>query len=278
MLAPRHVGWARTESLGGRSLEEFLSGQTLSKNGFQESLNALEALGFIEQHRHRGEWVPVHSMEILSMVWELRNYPEESVCVGRMLPQLYEEIQGELLLRSRQDAKDEATMSKEEKKDKTRRLVPYFFSIILQLIDRYPHDPESGVPPLHEHTLFGLDHPHEREVFQKWEKIFEENYNEMPQEFHHLRSKVAPGTPLDGTLYFLIEDRHFADNLSNERKKSLKERIWHVGSILQRMKNSLLLDDQYCDVFSEILHTSFNHFFAPKSTLKMLRHHLGKVG
>ena len=87
------------------------------------------------------------------MVWELRTNVQESVCLGRLLPQILEEVRE---LQRQQLVQLRGVKAKQ----RTNLLVPVFFSLLLQLVDRTPHVPSGdadALPPMHEQPPLFLE-------------------------------------------------------------------------------------------------------------------------
>lgn len=254
MLSPRHVGWARGEVLGGRSLQHFTQGiPPLTENYvLQTSCKALEALGLISRDMETGAWVPAEEWEFLTMTWELRQFLRESVTLGRLALKICDAIErkamGMIKTRNATAAPADYKANKKADKDKNAIYVPFFYSILLQLVDRTPHKDTSPFPPLQQHALFTDAHPQAKEVFEHFQKLFEVDQSEYPANLSHLRDPVQPGTPLDSTLWHCILDKYVVHTLSEAQKQDIKQRIWHVGTIVKNMHSSLWPCDRYTGV------------------------------
>lgn len=271
MLATRYVGWSRNEGQGGRSLEEFSSGQPLSPSQYtlEYSRRALTDLGLITQSEETGELLPSEEWESLVLVWELRSKVSESVILGRLLSELcvaVEKKTKDLMLSPAAQAAV-AAGDRAGTKERDNKYVPFFYSILLQLIDRHPHGESSGLPPLHELPEFSPAHPFAHKMFFEWSELFQKDQESMPDYLAHLKSKVPPGTPLDSTLYSCILQPNLIHTFSDERKQQLKSRIWSIGSTVKTMLNSLWPNNRYCTSIAACLRVCFKNLFYLNSEL-----------
>jgi hypothetical protein len=202
------------------------------------------------------------------MVWELRNNVPESVCLGRLLIELNNEVDAkvrEMLLNNQQSSISVESSQQDYKKDKAMyaRLVPFFFSIILQILDRRPHDEStSKCSSLQSHSLFGADRPQERDTFNRWRKKIYEDQIALPSHLGKLRlfNGATENTELDGTLFQCCLDRDFVFSLSDSQRQAVKQRIWHVGSTLKTMHNTLWPCSNF-EKLTKILHSCFRHLW-----------------
>ena len=145
-------------------------------------------------------------------------------------------------------------------KEKDAKYVPFFYSIILQLIDRTPYiyDKHTNLPPLQQHTLFSNTHPNEQKLFQEWSELYLNDQNDIPHYLaDHLKNKVVPGTLLDATLFYCILDKEYIHTLSEDKKKEIKQRIWHVGSTIKIIHNCIWSNNRYCNTMINCLRTCF---------------------
>jgi hypothetical protein len=147
-------------------------------------------------------------------------------------------------------------------KQRTNLLVPVFFSLLLQLVDRTPHVPSGdadALPPMHEHPYFSSSRRNVRELVERWTRIFQEDYDSYPAHLQHLRSPVPPDTPLDSALLQCVLDRSYLLRQSAATQQALKKRLWHVGSILKTMHNTLWPCNEYFEALAAVLRASFSH-------------------
>lgn len=264
LLATRYVGWSRSEGQGGRSLDEFASGRALAPSQYtlEYSRRVLTDLGLIVQSAETGEWLPSEEWESLVLVWELRSKVSESVILGRLLPELslaIEKKTRDLMLSPA--AQTAVPNERAATKERDNKYVPFFYSILLQLIDRHEHDPQSGLPPLHELPEFSPAHPFAHKMFFEWSELFKKDQESMPEYLAHLKAAVPPGAPLDSTLYNCILQPNLVHSFSGERKQQLKARIWSVGSTVKTMLNSLWPNNRYCNSMAACLRVCFRHLF-----------------
>lgn len=59
---------------------------------------------------------------------------------------------------------------------------------------------------------------------------------------------VPPGTDLDGTFFECAIDRKYVFTLDEVKKQEIKHTLWHMGTVLKTMNNSLIVDAQYVNV------------------------------
>lgn len=247
------------QAIAGRSLEEFVIGEDTSPaDNLERSKQTLIDLNLITADSE-GNWEPTMQREVLSMVWQLRGNVNESVCIGQLLPQLYNEIEQRIRDIKNNQGSDQAFGSRKDK-DLHQRLVPMVFSIILQICDRFPRDPESTLPPLHEHHHFSSDRPIDRDVFFHWTDLIRENQESLPPHLQHMRLPVDFDTPLDATFFQCVLDQHFIYSLTDRQKQQMKARMWHVGTTIQIMWNSLWPCPEFYEIFG-CLHTCFRHLW-----------------
>jgi len=247
MLSPRHAGLGRVETVGRRTLSELTSGKPeIEDFALSTSRSCLEDLKFIKEVD--GQWVPNEDYEmnyaLLSMVWELRKMPQESITLGRLLPELID------------DFRPLTALISETKRDKVEGVVFQFFACLLNLVGRCA--PMEGGLVLHENPFFSLGD--RKATFEKWAKLFASIQNECPE---HLRDPVQPflpdgsPTPLDGTLFQCLLDRNFVHTLTDDGKQNIKKKLWHLGEVLQSMHNALWVNNKYYSVLTLITRNAF---------------------
>ena len=282
VLSTRHVGISRVAAIAGQSLLEHIverrdgsavtnppppadaaapppadaaAETNLAANfALEESKRMMVDLGFLEE-LPRGRVRPAHSRHHLSMVWELRTNVQESICLGRLLPQILQEVEELQRLQL-------AQLPGVNAKQRTNLLVPVFFSLLLQLVDRTEHVPSGdagALPPMHEHPYFSSSRRNLRDLMERWSGIFEADYNSYPPRLVHVRSPVPPGTPLDSALLQCVLDRSYILRQTAATQQALKRRLWHVGSILKTMHNTLWPCNEYFEVLAAVLRASFSH-------------------
>jgi hypothetical protein len=247
MLSTRHVGNSRLENLGGRTLNEYVNNIEIAVEenfSLQHSKKALETLNLIETTEDGSNVRAVENDALLTMVWELRNHQVESIALGRLIPEIYEEM----LPISR-------NLSEKRNPKGILELVPSFFVTMILLCDRHPC--KEGDISLEDLPYF----KQERNMthLTKWQSLFESDWNQYPAHLEHLRSDVTPGTPLDSILLRSVIDRNFCFTLTDSVKQELKQRMWSIGTILRIMHNSLWPHSAYFNVLESILRACFNH-------------------
>ena len=251
ILSPRFVGWGRVEALGGRYLREFIAraGAGEPNYTFETSKKTLVELGFI-QERSPGQLVPAagYSYPILSAVWMLRSFLPQSILLGRIVPELHEDISS--------IAHDES---------KIEDFKQQFFAMLLMFVDRHACQP--GAVPMHEHPYFNDEK--RREKFDKWARIYKQEYYNIPADMPHLRPAVPPPpeaseedhAPLDSTMLNIILQTNDANmnTMSEDEKQSLKNRIWHIGTIIMIFHNSLWVQSEYYPTICKLCYKVFRH-------------------
>lgn len=98
ILSPRHVGFQRAQTIGGRSLSEYVSKAELEFKNYtmETSLQSMIDLGILAYSPAKGTLVPNADRQVtyalLSIMWELRGHIPESISIGLMLPDILEEF------------------------------------------------------------------------------------------------------------------------------------------------------------------------------------------
>lgn len=249
-------------TLGAGTLNEFVTGSDVPARNYAMSYSKhlMIDLGFI-QEAGDAHWEPVRDYSVLNLIWELRGCGYVSILIGRVLPQIHEEMTNKLAeLRDNRRFK-EGNSAVLEEKEKIRRLNLFFFSIILPLVDRVPHDPRRGLPPLHEHSDFSTDHPQQLALLNKWTRIFKEDFESYAPEhlarFPDIRCEIGPDTPLDSAMYECVRDRNFMFTLDTDAQQELKGRIWRVGTVLKAMHNMLWTNSKYFNELEPITRSCY---------------------
>lgn len=258
MLSTKHVGWSRVKNLCSLSISEFMSGANApSRDEFTFSKDLLIKLGLIKEETIRvaerdvRAYIPNRANDIewqgLMIVWELRRYLSESITIGRLLPQLLDEMKpiADTVCRNINEGKD---------KTKLNAALNKFFPIILQLIDRVPC--KAGEEAMHECSFLSRDQLERRHLFDKWSQIYKEEQDSLPDEISHLLSPVRPGDPLDSKLLKVILQESI-DGVLDADKQEVKQRLWKVGNILLVMHNIVWTNTQYHDTLEAILRGAF---------------------
>jgi len=247
MLSSRHVGIGRTQILGRRTLYEFTTGRDEAEDyALTQSRELLVGLKFIKEED--GQWVPNDEYEmnypLLSMVWELRKTPQESITLGRLLPEIVDEF------------KPLTALISETKREKVEGVVFQFFACLLVIIGRTA--PTKGSLVFHENAFFLQSG--RKEMLAKWQQLFADIQAHCPE---HLRDPVAPTlpdgspTPLDGTLFQCLLDRHFVHTLTDDGKQNIKEKLWHLGEVLQCLHNALWVSNAYYSALTIVVRNAF---------------------
>lgn len=262
------------ESIVGRTLEDYVNGKTtLPDSNLAASKKALIDLGLIQEDA-LGNWIPSIQREILSMVWELRGNVGESICIGQLLPDLFQEIESKI----REIKTNRSGDPQQGRKDKDlhARLLPVVFSILLQIVDRYPYDPSHNLPPLHEHHHFSADRPLDRDVFFRWREKIRRNQENLPPNLQHLRLPLFSEAALDSTFFQCVLDQHYIHSLNDHQKQQMKARMWHIGTTLRLMWNNLWPCNEFYEVFG-VLHTCFRRIWYLNTELVRSQIHFDDV-
>lgn len=246
MLSPRHVGLGRVDTIGRRTLAEFATGAPEEEAfALQGSRQCMVDLKFIKEED--GQWVPNDDYEIdyplLSMIWELRKTPQESITIGRLLPELVAEF------------KPLTALISETKRDKVEGVVFHFFACLLVLIGRCPAIPGGNV--LHQNNFFLQGE--RQNSYLKWSKLFSEIQADCPEHLRDPCPPMADGSPtaLDGTLFACLLDRNFVHTLTDDGKQTIKRKLWHLGEVLQSVHNALWVSNTYYSVLTLITRNAF---------------------
>ena len=95
----------------------------------------------------------------------------------------------------------------------------------------------------------------------RWQGLFADLQAQCPE---HLRDSVPPvladgvtPTPLDGTLFQCLLDRHFVHTLSDDGKQNIKEKLWHLGEVLQVVHNTLWVNNAYYSALTIVVRNAF---------------------
>eukprot|EP01034_Spumella_vulgaris_P027120 gene27121-33797_t len=240
VLSPRHVGYHRAECIGGRSLSEFISGAELAHGRYtmDHSKQSMLDLGILS-YGERGALVPNPDRQmtyaLLAIMWECRDNIPESISLGLMLPDIYEEF-NELV-------KD---ISMNEKKSTNQEKIEFhvlsFMVIFVLLIDRTPYRGE-GYEKLSDLQFF--QNATRKTYYEEWEGRFEQSQASIPDQYANLRSPVVPGTELDGTFFQCVLDRNYIHTLSDELKQEMKAKMWHAGNVLRILNNNSWPEETY---------------------------------
>lgn len=251
MVSPRHVGWGRVQTLGGKSLEEFRKKLSLPDKSYSLDMSrqAMIDLRFIKEDED-GSMQPMQNIPylVLSMIWELRQQPYIGVTVGRLAHNLFKDIEPFY-----------------HDNSKMNSFYFTFLGVILMLVDRQPCAPDAV--PLHKNSIYE-EYPENKRVIAKWAKLFKDVYYSIPPHLHHLRDPVAPPpqdsdevhTPLDGTLLQCLIDPNRIFQFKDEEKQVLKERIWKVGNVVRHMYNNMWPHTPYYLTTANLLWKTFKHF------------------
>lgn len=259
MLSPRHVGFGRVEVVGKRTLKEFTQ-ELPEREGYalETSRRILEELHFIKQVDNK--WVPdedyEHNYPSLSMIWELRKTPQESLTLGRLLPEIVAEFKP---MTAGISIRGQTGGDKGDGASKVEGVVFTFLACLTIIVGRCPAS-EGGLV-LHENPWF--EQGDRRAMYEKWYKLFADTQADFPERLAHLRDTVGPflpdgsPMPLDGTLFQCLLDRNFVHTLSDDAKQTIKGKLWHLGEVLKNIHNSLWPNNNYYTVLALILRTSF---------------------
>lgn len=139
-----------------------------------------------------------------------------------------------------------------------------FFARLLHFIDRQP--PYKGVPGakfnhvagLPEDTILGAmsfitKYPERQASWDEWEAFFvrsQQRFDNLPADLKadlektgamdSLKLPIAPGEPIDGTVFMCIMNNKLPLDLPSTIKHDLKKRLFNVGSVVMKMHNCLL--------------------------------------
>lgn len=258
LLAPRHVGWGRSEVIGKQTLQDYVDkGPATSAPSytFQESLKTLHDLHLVESDKIDSDIfgaaedydIDVHQ---LCMVWELRANPHESVTMGKLFTELLDEI------------RPISGLISETNKEKGVMITDFLLAILLIIIDR--HRCREGQESLQDNPYFKHNED-KTAVLHKWEKLFASVQESLPDS---LRDPVGPyeadgktPTSLDGTLFNCLLERSYCHTLSDNDKQNVKDRLWRLGQVLKVMHNCSWPSNQY---YAVIVHAARKLFKSVK--------------
>lgn len=127
-----------------------------------------------------------------------------------------------------------------------------FLAKLMHLVDRTP--PYQGVPGLPENTALG-SMPFIRKwqaSWDKWEAFLvrsQTRFDTLPKDLKadlertgamaSLKLQVPPGQSIDGTAFACVMNNRLPLELPSMVKHDLKKRLFHVGSVLIKMRNCL---------------------------------------
>eukprot|EP01038_Epipyxis_sp_PR26KG_P005470 gene5470-7573_t len=240
VLSPKHVGWSRAEVLGGITLSEHIDNQVPpSEFTLKTSRKILTDLKFVTPLDENGNCKPSPMRQatwaLLAMMWELRGSVEESITIGCMFPDIIEYFNPIVNGLNFSERKQNAEVLEQHM---------YSFLVILSIaLDRTAWDPNSGAPQLLDLDYF--KQPQRQEFFHEWEHRFAAVQASIPEKYAFLRSPIPAHTPLDGTFFQCLYDRHYVMTLPEQQKQKLKAKAWRVGVILQIMTNNAWPEPTY---------------------------------
>ena len=276
LLSTRHVGWNRLELLGGKSLDEFVSGKPLTEpsQSLEISKNSLIALDLIKESPD-GSFVPANGYwETLSMVWELRYDVPVSICMASLLGAITAEVEArtrELLIIGQEEWR-------EARQERMNQMVVFMLTFLFQICDRVAHTGPAE-SSLQHHPYF--HNPKRRALFNRWSRLIRVQQSSIPEHLAHLRLPVPivhdstqsdladplaldPNyVLLDKTLFqcILPDNQNFIRDLSDQQKQDLKARVWKVGCILKTMGNTLWPRNEYFNTIGDSLHICFRNMY-----------------
>jgi hypothetical protein len=277
ILSPRHVGYARANVIGGVSLANFLQGRLDVENTLEVSKRTLLELGFITPARNsRGvvQYIPnsicQYNYQILSIMWEMRKHPYESITLGMCFNRIVEDFMT-FLRELRMNEKMENAKTRNEIMEPQIHL---FFVIMTQLVCRvaWRERPELSYTPvkMQEIRFFSVDS--RREVYDRWTKLFAMQQGFQPPEtdedrsalsgsvtngYEHLRDPVTPSMELDGTLLMCCLDAKYVHTLDDVHKQEMKELIWQLGCLIKIMHNCAKTNENYVRFVYFVLNNAF---------------------
>jgi hypothetical protein len=231
----------------------------------QRSKKVMIDLGFIVPTRTRFnqyQYVPNimrnYNFTNLTIMWEMRKFPYESITVGMFFDCIVREFYPIV--------RDFPINDRRFKLDVMEPHIHGFFVILLTLVCRteWRHRDEFSRQPekLSELVYFSVDS--RRELLQRYQKFFaiqqgsfEHDRRDpsinweipvIPDQYAYLRDPVSPEKELDGTLLQCCLDPAFVHKLDDLHKQEIKEQIWRLGNILKLMNDYAKTEEKYVRV------------------------------
>lgn len=240
----KHVDRSVLRRLCAASLEEYSAGHRRSAvdsdaivDECLQNINIL-GLGELTTRSDAGDGKSGDSRPMLCMLWELRNYLPESIALACALPHLISDF-----------VKDRFNMKRAVDDSDSEAIQIEFMSVLLHIVDRTPC--KDGSTPLNELSWLKKS-PERLAKWEKWENLiigWQGRCEKLPNpnDAEAVKFPVAPGTPLDASVFIVAKDRRLPapSQISSLERHQLKLRIWNVGNILLKMHNCLQLPGEY---------------------------------
>lgn len=222
--------------MSGTTLEEFCRG-VKNESYLETSTKAIEGLGYVD---HNLCLAMDHN--VLTMIWELHDYPSEAVYLCAILEQMYIRF----CFNKTKAAKDSDAMQNE------------FLSVLIHVVDRAPCvDGEESlqqvlrISPRDDGRALSEDaiamwSETERTLSDQTVLINSLEIDQSEKDILLIRppanaSGDGLGLPLDKGIYEMLvsKQKGFSPELSIERRNTLKNRIVRLGQICQIVHNTI---------------------------------------
>lgn len=254
---PKRFFEDQMNQLGGMTLNDYITGRTDMPNFREVSIDTLMALRLVEECDRLSEEelnqardedridfmanatpsgyrpsTPRSNCASLWLMWELRENLADSIALGCMLPDLYDEF----IHRKADTAGDDIAVQNA------------FLLFLLNTVDRVPYRGDLGEGYC-EYSL--MDHPFVvrrglQERLREWNDRLAEVQRTIDEtgacNKEWMKLKVPPGQPLDSTVFHCLVNPGHVATLPPMVKQFLKENFLSISKKLILMHNNLMRD------------------------------------